>query len=92
MGVGSVGTHLRPYEECDTYLSRDAGLSWKRVQRGAHMYEVGDQGAVMVLVNDEEATKVVKYSWDEGNTWYVPFSSCRSPLRLGFVGKNSISG
>ncbi|KAF8600483.1 signal sequence binding protein [Ceratobasidium sp. AG-I] len=69
MGVGSVGTHLRPYDECDTYLSRDAGLNWKRVQRGAHMYEVGDQGAVMVLVNDEEPTKVVKYSWDEGNTW-----------------------
>lgn len=71
MGVGSVGTHLRPYEECDTYLSRDAGLNWKRVQRGAHLYEVGDQGAVMVLVNNEEPTKVVKYSFDEGNTWWV---------------------
>ncbi|CAE6471894.1 hypothetical protein ACGC1H_003813 [Rhizoctonia solani] len=69
LGVGSVGTHLRPYEECDTYLSRDAGLTWKRVQKGAHMYEVGDQGAVMVLVDDEEYTKQVKYSWDEGNTW-----------------------
>ncbi|KAF8677682.1 Vacuolar protein sorting/targeting protein VPS10 [Rhizoctonia solani] len=69
LGVGSVGTHLRPYEECDTYMSRDAGLTWKRVQKGAHMYEVGDQGAVTVLVDDEEYTKQVKYSWDEGNTW-----------------------
>jgi hypothetical protein len=69
IGVGSVGTHLRPYEECDTYLSRDAGLNWKRVERGAHMYEVGDQGAVMVIVDDEEPTKEIKYSWDEGNTW-----------------------
>ncbi|ELU44262.1 signal sequence binding protein [Rhizoctonia solani AG-1 IA] len=57
LGVGSVGTHLRPYEECDTYMSRDAGLTWKRVQKGAHMYEVGDQGAVTVLVDDEEYTK-----------------------------------
>lgn len=72
LGIGSVGTHLRPYEECDTYLSRDAGLTWKRVQRGAHLYEVGDQGAVMVLVDDEEYTKQVKYSWDEGNSWQVP--------------------
>ncbi|QRV73806.1 vacuolar protein sorting-associated protein [Ceratobasidium sp. AG-Ba] len=69
LGVGSVGTHLRPYAECDTYLSRDAGLNWKRIARGAHMYEVGAQGSIMVLVDDEEATKEIKYSWDEGNTW-----------------------
>lgn len=69
LGVGSVGTHLRPYKECDTYLSRDAGVHWKRITRGAHLYEVGDQGAIMVLVDDEESTKEVKYSWDEGNTW-----------------------
>ncbi|KAG8725549.1 vacuolar protein sorting/targeting protein PEP1 [Ceratobasidium sp. 395] len=69
LGVGSVGTHLRPYEECDTYLSRDAGLNWKRIARGAHLYEVGDQGAVMVIVDDEEQTNKIQYSWDEGNTW-----------------------
>ncbi|EPS94899.1 hypothetical protein FOMPIDRAFT_101305 [Fomitopsis schrenkii] len=69
MGVGSVGAHLRPYDECDTFLSTDAGLTWKMVREGAHKYEFGDSGSIMVLVNDEESTDQVTYSTDLGQTW-----------------------
>ncbi|WWC63338.1 uncharacterized protein I303_105938 [Kwoniella dejecticola CBS 10117] len=69
MAVGSVGSSLLPYEECDTFLSTDAGLTWKMVQEGAHKYEFGDQGSVLVIVDDEEPTDNVKYSYDGGATW-----------------------
>jgi len=75
IGVGSVGTRLLPYEHCDTFLSTDGGVSWKMIAKNAHKYEFGDQGSIMVLVNDEEAVDRVKYSHDSGNTWQVKVST-----------------
>lgn len=69
MGVGSVGPHLLPYEECETFLSTDAGLTWKMVQEGAHLYEFGDQGSVLVIIDDEQPTNHVHFSYDGGSTW-----------------------
>lgn len=71
MGVGSVGPSLRSYEECDTFLSIDAGLTWKMVHKDAHLYEFGDQGSIMVIVNDEDGVDSVRYSTDLGKTWCV---------------------
>jgi len=71
MGVGSVGKQLSPYEECDTFLSTDAGLTWRMVRREAHVYEFGDSGSIILTVNDEEMTDTVSYSTDFGGTWYV---------------------
>ncbi|KAG6856320.1 vacuolar protein sorting/targeting protein PEP1, partial [Tephrocybe sp. NHM501043] len=69
MGVGSVGESLLSYEECDTFLSTDAGVSWSMVRPGAHKYEFGDQGSILVLANDEEPTDKIRYSTDLGKTW-----------------------
>jgi hypothetical protein len=69
MGVGSIGQYLQPYEECDTFLSTDAGVKWKMVRPDAHKYEFGDQGSVLVVVNDEEGVDTVWYSIDLGKTW-----------------------
>lgn len=71
MGVGNVGEHLLRYEDCDTFLSIDAGLTWKMVHKNAHVYEFGDQGSVIVIVDDEEYTSHFRYSWDDGRTWCV---------------------
>lgn len=69
MAVGSVGDHLLPYDECDTFLSTDAGLTWKMVREGAHKYEFGDQGSVLVVVDDEQPTSKVQYSHNGGQDW-----------------------
>uniref|UniRef100_D8Q2A4 Vacuolar protein sorting/targeting protein 10 n=1 Tax=Schizophyllum commune (strain H4-8 / FGSC 9210) TaxID=578458 RepID=D8Q2A4_SCHCM len=69
MAVGSVGPALAPYEDSDTYLSSDAGLTWTRIAEGAHKYEFGDAGSLLVLIDDEEATSEVKWSGDGGRTW-----------------------
>jgi hypothetical protein len=71
MGVGSIGPHLKPYEECDTFLSTDAGVSWKMIHKDAHLYEFGDQGSILVIINDEEGVDTVRYSTNLGKDWYV---------------------
>jgi hypothetical protein len=69
MAVGSIGPHLLPYDECDTFFSEDAGISWRMVAEGAHKYEFGDQGSLLVMIDDEEPTDDISYSWDFGRTW-----------------------
>ncbi|KAJ3573829.1 hypothetical protein NP233_g2168 [Leucocoprinus birnbaumii] len=69
MGVGSIGEYLKPYEDSDTFLSIDGGDTWKMVRRDAHKYEFGDQGSILVVVNDEDTTDSIRYSLDLGKTW-----------------------
>lgn len=71
MGVGNVGESLAPYKESDTFLSRDGGFTWEEIRKDAHLWEFGDSGSVLVLVNDEEATDQLLYSTDEGISWRV---------------------
>jgi hypothetical protein len=56
-------------DDCDTFLSTDAGLTWRVIQEGAHKYEFGDQGSILVIADDEEATDHVHYSYDGGASW-----------------------
>ncbi|KAF7724908.1 vacuolar protein sorting/targeting protein PEP1 [Apophysomyces ossiformis] len=75
MGVGNVGPFLLPYEQSDTFLTRDGGHSWEQIKDGEHLYEFGDQGSLLVLINDEGPTNELLYSWDQGVTWhYYRFS------------------
>ena len=76
MGVGSVGEALLPYEECDTFLSTDAGVTWSMISKDAHKYEFGDQGSILVVVNDEDETDTTQYSLDLAKTWWVLPPSC----------------
>ncbi|KAI0685232.1 Oligoxyloglucan reducing end-specific cellobiohydrolase [Cytidiella melzeri] len=69
MGVGSIGEHLLPYEECDTFLSTDAGVTWAMVRQDAHQYEFGDSGSILVAIDNEHSTDEVRYSTDLGKTW-----------------------
>ncbi|KAI8342310.1 hypothetical protein BC941DRAFT_138054 [Chlamydoabsidia padenii] len=81
MGVGNVGSSLLPYEQSDTFLTRDAGHSWVRIQEGEHLYEFGDQGSILVLINDEGPTNELLYSWDQGDTWHG-YTFADEPIRV----------
>lgn len=76
MGVGSIGEYLLSYEDSDTFLSTDAGVTWSMVRTDAHKYEFGDQGSILVVVNDEEGVDTVRYSTDLGRNWYVFQLNC----------------
>jgi hypothetical protein len=69
MAVGNVGERLASYTESDTFLTRDAGFTWEEVHKDAHLWEFGDSGSILVMVNDEEATDHVLFSTDEGLSW-----------------------
>ncbi|KAJ2398003.1 vacuolar protein sorting/targeting protein PEP1, partial [Coemansia sp. RSA 2603] len=70
LAVGSVGPKLLPWAECDTFLSRDGGLTWQMAVRGPHHVQIADSGAVLVLAaHGSEATDVLRYSLDAGRTW-----------------------
>ena len=69
LAVGNVGESLAPYTDSDIFLTRDGGFTWEEIHKDAHMWEFGDSGSIIVLVNDEEATDHVIYSTDEGLNW-----------------------
>ena len=69
MGVGNIGKHLKKYDECDTWVSDDAGVTWKEALKEAHKYEFGDQGAILVAIYDEGPTDKIKYSINHGQDW-----------------------
>jgi hypothetical protein len=43
---------LLPYEECDTFISHDSGISWRQVQKGPFKFETLNFGTVIVLIPD----------------------------------------
>lgn len=69
MGVGNVGKHLLPMDQCQTYLSRDAGRTWRKVNDRASVYEFGDEGGVLVLADNAAPTQEAMFSYDFGTTW-----------------------
>ncbi|KAL1861712.1 vacuolar protein sorting/targeting protein PEP1 [Diaporthe australafricana] len=68
-GWGNVGQYLGKLEESDTYMTTDAGISWKQVRKGRWLWQYGDQGSIIALVSLDSKTKTVSYTMDEGKTW-----------------------
>ena len=69
MGVGNVGPFLGRKQEADTFITRDGGVEWYAVKKGSFMWEYGDQGSILCIVEDSVPTRSVYYSLDEGRTW-----------------------
>jgi hypothetical protein len=71
MGIGNIGSYLKDRaDELNTYLSRDGGQTWFEVMEGPHIFEFGDHGGLIVMADNTKATKEIKYTSDEGLTWY----------------------
>jgi photosystem II stability/assembly factor-like uncharacterized protein len=68
MGIGNTGKFLGPYDEGDLYVSDDAGLNWRLALKTPHLYEFGDQGAILVAIEDSETDKI-KWSLNHGKDW-----------------------
>ncbi|KAI9838651.1 MAG: hypothetical protein M1819_004965 [Sarea resinae] len=69
VGVGNVGEYLGQYKTGNTFITRDGGITWHEVKKGTYMWEYGDQGAIVVIVEESTPTDVIFYSLDEGETW-----------------------
>lgn len=69
MGIGNTGKKLLSYEDGDLYVSDTGGEKWYLGLKGAHKYEFGDQGAILVAVYDEAPTDRIMYSFNHGKDW-----------------------
>lgn len=67
-GWGNVGPALGNVKDADTYMTTDAGISWKMVKKGRWVWTFGDQGSIIVLAQRETQTNTVSYTLDEGKT------------------------
>lgn len=71
-GLGNIGTHLLPLtdtENLSLYFSKDAGSTWKELFKGNYIWEFGDQGTLLLVVETLVETNIIKYSTDFGDTW-----------------------
>eukprot|EP01111_Echinosteliopsis_oligospora_P008053 TRINITY_DN2346_c0_g1_i2.p1 TRINITY_DN2346_c0_g1~~TRINITY_DN2346_c0_g1_i2.p1 ORF type:complete len:747 (-),score=203.44 TRINITY_DN2346_c0_g1_i2:58-2298(-) len=77
LATGNIGTSLAKIgSQYNTYMSRDAGLTWVELLQGPYVYEFGDHGGIIIGARTDQATNVVMYSLDEGKTInYKTFSS-----------------
>ena len=69
MGIGNVGSSLGKMEDGSTFLSNDGGITWREIRKGIHMWEYGDRGSILVIIESGKVTKKLSYSLDEGNSW-----------------------
>lgn len=82
--TGNTGPTL--IDDPDLYISRDGGVTWEETLASSWGVNVADHGGLMVAAkdyHDREESTVLKYSCDEGYTWYnftfinvSPFSVC----------------
>ncbi|KAI1758916.1 Oligoxyloglucan reducing end-specific cellobiohydrolase [Hypoxylon sp. FL1150] len=68
-GIGNVGPILGDAKDADTFMTADAGFSWKMVKKGSWTWSFGDQGSILVLAQRNTKSKSISYSLDYGNTW-----------------------
>jgi hypothetical protein len=69
LGVGNVGKSLGTFGEASTFMTTDAGITWKEIKKGNYAWEFGDQGSIIALVHRGKDTKDMYYSLDSGETW-----------------------
>jgi Sortilin, neurotensin receptor 3,/Sortilin, neurotensin receptor 3, C-terminal len=68
VATGNVGQYLTK-DDGDTFMTSDGGITWMAAKKGKYMWEYGDQGSIVVLVKEGEATNVIYFTLDEGKTW-----------------------
>jgi hypothetical protein len=82
LGTGNVGTSLKKANsEINTYLSRDAGLTWRELRKGSSIYQVGDHGGIIVLA-PIDPTNIIYYTLDFGLTPLISFQFTDSPVSI----------
>lgn len=71
MATGVLGKSLKGIP--GVYISRDAGLSWKRILKDYYFFNYGDHGGVLVAVKyfkSRGETRRILYSTNEGIDWH----------------------
>lgn len=65
---GSEGKHLRLIDKLDTFITLDAGATWRKIKGGRHKVVWCAQGAAMLSMRDDIPLNSVEYSLDLGHS------------------------
>jgi hypothetical protein len=89
---GSVGNYLttdKNDSDIGLFISRNGGLNWKMIKRGNYIFELLDNGSMIVIANRNFRVGYIEYSFDSGDSWHkIKFTD--SQLRvLSLTTKNS---
>ncbi len=50
MALGCIGQYIRYQDdEVNTYYTRDGGLSWTELAKGAHIFDISNRGSILVM-------------------------------------------
>ncbi|CAD7967065.1 unnamed protein product [Amoebophrya sp. A120] len=80
LGTGNVGPYLR-YEDANTFISIDGGLTWIEAHKKPYIYEIGDHGGLIVMAPSTKKTREVIFSWNEGTSWFE-FEMAKSRIEV----------
>ena len=72
LATGNVGKSLAfDPTSVNTYLSRDAGVTWEEIVKGPHIYEFGNNGGLIVIgkMSSLGTTNKIQFSRDLGRCW-----------------------
>lgn len=84
IATGNVGNYLvtdKNDGDVGLFVSTNGGLTWKMVKRGNYIFEVLDNGSLLVIADRNYKEKYLEYSFDAGNTWHkIKFAD--NPLKV----------
>eukprot|EP00026_Physarum_polycephalum_P004476 Phypoly_transcript_04497.p1 GENE.Phypoly_transcript_04497~~Phypoly_transcript_04497.p1 ORF type:complete len:497 (+),score=51.94 Phypoly_transcript_04497:538-2028(+) len=87
VGTGSLGRFLSYSAPLQTYLSRDAGVSWIELFPRPTTFAIGPQSGLFVFVPFTEPTTIVYYSIDQATT-FSTFNFSSQPVHVGYISTN----
>ena len=92
VATGNVGNYLvtdKNDSDVGLFVSKNGGLSWKMVKQGNYIFEMLDNGSLLVIANRNYRTTSLEYSFDAGTTWHR-LKYTDSPLKvLSLTTKNT---
>lgn len=65
LSYGNIGERLIPLNS-NLYLSRNSGFSWFELKKGKHLYAISDLGSFIILIDPNQPTNQLQFSWDQG--------------------------
>ena len=89
---GNVGAYLiadKNDSEIGLFLSENGGLNWRMIKRGNFIYELLDNGSLIVVASRNYRSKYLEFSFDSGITWHKLIFSDRFQKVLSLTSKKT---
>jgi hypothetical protein len=73
LATGNVGDYLitdKNDSSVGLFITEDGGLNWRMIKRGNYLFELMDNGSLIVVASRNYRTAYVEFSFDGGLKWH----------------------